>query len=83
MPNHKEKKKKISIFGRVNNQGAVKSRPWKRTVYIEGCSRQDKDLSLTTPEGSSSMPGLEQMSEANLAEAKFTKVKEGKFFLKC
>lgn len=29
------------------------------------------------------MPGQEQMSEANLAKAKFMKVKEEKFFVKC
>lgn len=66
-------RKPISISGQFNNQGAV-------DLEREQFTLNDQHLSLTTKEESSSIPGLEQISEADLTKAKFMKVKMS-FFL--
>lgn len=72
MPDHKGKKP-IGIFGQFNNQGAV-------DLEREQFTLNDQHLSLSTEEESSSIQGLEQISEADLTKAKFMKVKKS-FFL--
>lgn len=67
------RKKPINISGQFNNQGAV-------VLEREQSALNVQHLSLTTEEESSSVPGLEQISEAGLTKPKFMKVKKS-FFL--